>query len=61
MKKVVVYFQDGEILKGTTQGLPAPEKTGFWLVPDKPEEVERIFIALGAVKKVDVLVDVLKD
>ncbi|PJB98790.1 MAG: hypothetical protein CO078_00805 [Candidatus Nealsonbacteria bacterium CG_4_9_14_0_8_um_filter_36_17] len=58
MKKVVVYFQDGEVLEGRTEGLPTAEKRGFWLVPEnKPKDVNRVFIAISAVKKVEVLKD----
>jgi len=58
MKKVVVYFQDGEVLKGKTEGLPTAEKRGFWLVPENnPKDVNRVFIAISAVKKVEVLRD----
>ena len=58
MKKIVVYFQDGEILEGTTENFPSNTMPGFWMRPaDANPDVNSVFIAISAVKKVKVLLD----
>jgi len=56
LKTMIVYFQDGEVLKGTGESLPTSEKRGFWIVPEKKrEDVDRVFVAISATKKTELL------
>lgn len=52
-RRVVVTFTDGEILAGFTVGY-APDKPGFFLLPVDPAgNNTRVFVVVGAVKKVE--------
>jgi hypothetical protein len=55
--KIKVFFIDGEILLGTTNGYK-PDKIGFWFFPvDKNSNNVRAFIVNSAVKGVKLGVD----
>lgn len=50
--KIKVFFVDGEVLVGTTNGYK-PNKTGFWFFPaDRESNNIRVFIINSAVKGV---------
>lgn len=52
--KIKVFFIDGEILVGTTNGYK-PDKIGFWLFPvDRDSNNLRIFVINSAIKGVKV-------
>lgn len=56
--KIKIFFIDGEILVGTTNGYK-PDKLGFWFFPaDKNSNNLRVFVVNSAVKGVKIGVDV---
>ncbi len=58
MKSVIVYLKDGEVLKGKTEQVPNPQHNGFWVHSHGGRrEIDRIFISLAGIKKVEVLKD----
>ena len=51
-RKVNVYFQDGELVAGTTQGYD-PRRPGFFLLPaDAESNNQRVFVVAAAVKEI---------
>ncbi|MCX7943187.1 MAG: hypothetical protein N2746_01590 [Deltaproteobacteria bacterium] len=55
--KIKIFFIDGEILVGTTNGYK-PDKIGFWFFPaDKESNNIRVFVINSAVKGVKLGVD----
>ncbi len=58
--KIKIFFLDGEVLVGTTNGYK-PERRGFWFFPvDKNSNNIRVFIVNSAVKGVKLGVDTEK-
>ena len=55
-KKIQVFFNDGEIVIGYSQGYFSPDRLGFFITPaDTQSNSERIFVVKSATKEVAIL------
>ncbi|MCX7957978.1 MAG: hypothetical protein N3B13_02945, partial [Deltaproteobacteria bacterium] len=55
--KIKIFFIDGEMLVGTTNGYK-PDKSGFWFFPaDRDSNNMRVFVVNSAVKGVKIGMD----
>ena len=57
-RRLIVHFQDGEKIAGTTSAF-APDKPGFFMTPADPHaNNERIFVIRTAVRRIEWVADV---